>query len=75
MASASPSAAPKAAPKPPTPRVIVFVWDGLRPDSIDEQVTPNLARLRDREGTNFTAHHAVYPTFTMMNAAAFATGS
>lgn len=51
------------------------VWDGLRPDSISEPVTPNLARLRDRAGVHFTDHHSVYPTFTMMNAAALATGA
>jgi predicted AlkP superfamily pyrophosphatase or phosphodiesterase len=56
-------------------RVIVFVWDGLRPDSIDPALTPQLARLRDERGVNFRDHHAVYPTFTMMNAAAFATGA
>lgn len=63
---------------PPTrvrPRVIVFVWDGLRPDSVTARDTPNLARLRDRDGANFANHHSVYPTFTMMNAAALATGA
>lgn len=55
--------------------MIVFVWDGLRPDSVNAQTTPNLARLRDHEGVNFTNHHSVYPTFTMMNAAALATGA
>jgi arylsulfatase A-like enzyme len=62
-------------PNPAKPRVIICVWDGLRPDSISAQVTPNLAKLRDGEGTNFTDHHSVYPTFTMMNAAALATGA
>jgi len=75
-----PFAPPSAVPprtllKPAKPRVIVCVWDGLRPDSISEQVTPNLARLRDRQGVNFSDHHSVYPTFTMMNAAALATGA
>jgi arylsulfatase A-like enzyme len=71
--SATGSAALK--PKATKPKVIVFVWDGLRPDSITQQNTPNLARLRDQDGVNFSNHHAVYPTFTMMNAAAFATGA
>ncbi len=69
-------------PAPPAPRakltkpkVIVFVWDGLRPDSVDPQTTPNLARMRDSEGVRFADQHSVYPTFTMMNAAAFATGA
>ena len=69
------AAVPAAKPKAPKPKVIVCVWDGLRPDSISDQVTPNLARLRDHEGVNFSDHHSVYPTFTMMNAAALATGA
>lgn len=71
-------ALPELAP-PPTAaekkRVIVFIWDGLRPDSVDPEVTPELAKLRDKLGVNFSLHHSVYPTFTMMNAAAFATGA
>jgi hypothetical protein len=59
----------------PKKKVIIFVWDGLRPDSVSAQVTPNLARMRDQAGVNFTDNHSVFPTFTMMNASAFATGS
>jgi predicted AlkP superfamily pyrophosphatase or phosphodiesterase len=55
-------------------RVIVFVWDGLRPDSVSREDTPNLAALR-RSGVNFAHNHSTYPTFTMMNSAAFATGA
>ncbi|MEI9941140.1 MAG: alkaline phosphatase family protein [Pseudomonadota bacterium] len=73
--SATTDAPPAARPKPVKSRVIICVWDGLRPDSISPQVTPNLARLRDHEGVNFSDHHSVYPTFTMMNAAALATGA
>src|SRR5262249_2060176 len=54
--------------------VIVFVWDGMRPDSISEADTPHLAALAKR-GTYFADNHSSYPTFTMMNAAAFATGA
>jgi arylsulfatase A-like enzyme len=57
----------------PTKRVIVFVWDGLRPDSITEQDTPRLAELA-RTGANFSDHHATYPTFTMVNSGSLATG-
>src|SRR5581483_1454531 len=63
------------APPPRPARVIVFVWDGLRPDSIDHQHTPRLARLRDQDGTRFSLHHSAYPTSTMINAAALATGA
>jgi arylsulfatase A-like enzyme len=55
-------------------KVVLFVWDGLRPDLIDDTNTPNLAAL-SRRGTSFQDNHSTYPTFTMMNAASFATGS
>jgi hypothetical protein len=55
-------------------RVIIFVWDGFRPDSLNLQDTPNLYAMLEA-GVHFTDHHATYPTFTMMNAASFATGS
>ena len=58
----------------PASRVIIFVWDGRRPDAISETETPHLAALAKR-GTNFSDNHSSYPTFTMMNAAAFASGS
>jgi arylsulfatase A-like enzyme len=54
-------------------RVILFIWDGLRPDAITRMETPNLFALRE-QGVRFDDHHSVYPTFTMVNAAAFATG-
>jgi arylsulfatase A-like enzyme len=55
-------------------KVIIYVWDGLRPDSVNQVDTPNLYALRE-EGVHFTDNHSTYPTFTMMNAASFATGS
>ncbi len=54
-------------------RVIVFVWDGMRPDSIDATNTPNLAMLK-AGGSFFSDNHSTYLTFTMMNSASFATG-
>lgn len=65
--------APRHAP-PARHRVIVFVWDGLRPDSISAEDTPHLAALAQR-GTVFTDNHSTYPTLTMMNAASFASGA
>jgi len=56
-------------------RVIVVVWDGLRPISVTAEETPRLAALRDRDGVDFREQHAVYPTVTMMNAASLATGA
>ncbi|WP_419816562.1 alkaline phosphatase family protein [Glacieibacterium sp.] len=55
-------------------RTIIMVWDGLRPDDVNATDTPNLYALR-QAGTNFSDNHSTYPTFTMMNAATFATGS
>ena len=55
-------------------RVIVFVWDGLRADDLTPENMPNYFRLA-RSGVVFADHHAVYPTFTMMNSASIATGT
>jgi len=76
FAACAPGAsAPPAPPVPPPDRsVVILVWDGLRPDAITSADTPNLLKLRDA-GTEFTDNHATYPTFTMMNAASFATGA
>jgi predicted AlkP superfamily pyrophosphatase or phosphodiesterase len=54
--------------------VVVFVVDGLRPDSITPEDTPTLYRMRT-EGVEFTRGHAVFPTVTRVNAAAIATGT
>lgn len=68
-------AAPPAEPPAGRPSlVLVVVVDGLRPDSIDPADTPNLHRLR-RQGVDFAASHAVFPTGTRVNAAAIATGT
>ncbi|HZP67380.1 MAG TPA: alkaline phosphatase family protein [Rudaea sp.] len=71
---AVPNAPAHGAAAKPARRVIVFVWDGMRPDAISETDTPRLAALAKR-GTFFADNHSSYPTFTMMNAAAFATGA
>ncbi len=54
--------------------VILMVWDGLRPDMVTQRDTPNLYRMA-REGVRFDRHHSVFPTITMANAAALATGA
>ncbi|MCX7123233.1 MAG: alkaline phosphatase family protein [Gammaproteobacteria bacterium] len=56
-----------------TPKVIIFVWDGMRPDAISQRLTPNLYALT-QAGTYFANNHSTYPSFTMMNASTFATG-
>jgi arylsulfatase A-like enzyme len=53
---------------------MVLVLDGLRPDSITADETPNLWRLR-QEGVNFVNSHAVFPTVTRVNATAIGTGT
>lgn len=53
---------------------LVFVVDGLRPDSITESNTPNLNKLR-QDGVWFDNTHAVFPTVTRVNAASLGTGS
>jgi arylsulfatase A-like enzyme len=69
--------APLLAPEPPSPaprrNVLVFVADGLRPGSVDEQDTPALWRVRTR-GVYFRNSHAAFPTFTMTNSSVLATG-
>src|SRR5262245_5353204 len=53
---------------------LVLVLDGLRPDAITPEETPNLWRLR-QEGVTFLNGHAVFPTVTRVNATAIATGT
>jgi arylsulfatase A-like enzyme len=53
---------------------LVFVIDGLRPDSIQESNTPNLYKLR-QEGVWFDNAHAVFPTVTRVNSASLGTGT
>jgi len=54
--------------------VVLMVWDGLRPDFVTQRDTPNLFRMA-REGVRFDRHHAIFPTLTMVNATALATGA
>lgn len=54
--------------------ILIVVVDGLRPDSINREDTPNLFRLR-QEGVNYVNSHSVFPTVTRVNAAAISTGS
>ncbi|HVB79858.1 MAG TPA: alkaline phosphatase family protein [Candidatus Binataceae bacterium] len=53
---------------------VLMVWDGLRPDFVTAERTPNLFAM-ENEGVRFARHHAVYPTITMVNAASMATGA
>ena len=63
-----------AAARPPVRHsVVLFVPDGLRAMMVTPETTPTMAALRDR-GVNFRNSHAMFPTFTMPNAASMATG-
>lgn len=53
--------------------VVIFVADGMRYDSVNENDGPTFMKVR-REGVDFTNSHAVYPTLTTVNGAAIATG-
>jgi phosphonoacetate hydrolase len=55
-------------------RLLIMVWDGMRPDLITPGLTPNLASLA-AHGIRFDANHAVVPTVTRVNAATLATGA
>ena len=55
-------------------RLLLMIWDGMRPDLISPKLTPNLAAL-GAGGVVFEAHHAVLPTGTRVNAATLATGA
>jgi arylsulfatase A-like enzyme len=50
-----------------------MVWDGLRPDLVSPEVTPNLSALAG-QGVWFDRSYAVYPTLTRANSPAISTG-
>jgi arylsulfatase A-like enzyme len=56
-----------------TERVCIMIWDGLRPDVVSAEATPNLWRLA-QDGVWFERSHAVYPTLTRANSPAISTG-
>ena len=53
--------------------VVVVVWDGMRPDFVNERNTPVLWKLA-QDGVTFQKHHSIYLTATNVNGAAMATG-
>lgn len=70
------NAAPVAAPvavQGRTQRVVMVVWDGLRPDSVSQRDTPTLFRMA-QQGVTFARHHPVYPSSTEVNGTALSTG-
>ena len=53
--------------------VVIFVADGLRFRSVDDGTAPNMAMLA-RQGASLVNGHSLFPTLTMANASAIATG-
>jgi len=57
-----------------TPRnLILFIPDGLRALKVTPETAPSMAEVRDK-GVNFKNPHSLFPTFTMPNGSAMATG-
>jgi arylsulfatase A-like enzyme len=58
----------------PSPHnVVLFVADGLRPGMVNEETAPAMAALM-KDGVRFANTHSMFPTLTMANASAMATG-
>jgi len=55
-------------------QIVLVVWDGMRPDFVNEQNTPHLWALA-QSGVFFSQHHPVYPSSTEVNGTAIATGA
>jgi arylsulfatase A-like enzyme len=53
--------------------LIIFVADGLRNGSVNQDDAPTLLEVR-RRGVYFANSHSLFPTFTTANASAIATG-
>ena len=53
--------------------VVLFVPDGLRAVMVSPETAPTLAALR-QAGVDFRNSHSLFPTFTMPNGSAMATG-
>lgn len=54
-------------------KFLIVVLDGLRPDQLDEAVTPNLAEL-SKTGLRLARHASSFPSETRVSSAALATG-
>src|SRR3954451_18201786 len=53
--------------------LILFIPDGLRALKVTPETAPAMAAVRDK-GVNFKNSHSLFPTFTMANGSAIATG-
>lgn len=57
-----------------TTRVIVLVWDGMRPDFVTEELTPNLCALA-RTGSRYRRATGVFPSVTRPTTSSVSTGT
>jgi Type I phosphodiesterase / nucleotide pyrophosphatase len=53
--------------------LILFIPDGLRALKVTPETAPAMAEIRDK-GVNFKNPHSLFPTFTMANGSAIASG-
>ena len=53
--------------------LVLFIPDGLRSQIVTPETAPTMAEVRDK-GVNFKNPHSMFPTFTMANGSAIATG-
>jgi arylsulfatase A-like enzyme len=60
-------------PPPLDRRVVLVVWDGMRPDFVTRSKVPALWKL-SQEGVTFLNHHSVYLSATEVNGTAINTG-
>jgi predicted AlkP superfamily pyrophosphatase or phosphodiesterase len=67
--TATAASAQNAAPR----NLILFVPDGLRGRIVTPQTAPAMAEVRDK-GVHFKNSHSLFPTFTMANGSAMASG-
>jgi len=58
----------------PADHVVLCVFDGLRPDMVTSDLTPNLVRLASR-GTWFREARSVFPSMTRVATTSIATGA
>lgn len=54
-------------------RALLMVWDGLRPDMVSQELTPNLWQLAE-SGVWCERSYAVFPSLTRANSPAISTG-
>ena len=71
---ASPARAGDVAQRPRRLKVVLVVFDGLRPDHITPARMPTLDALATR-GVRSRQHHSLFPTVTRVNASALTTGT